>query len=169
MHRGDHKFGNFLAFELRWQLARLHGRLEALGDRSSNFRKNLGQATANILAVLVQLGGHIPVEATVLCAGRINLFHRVVMAPLTRQRSEQPGDVPGPLMVEYYAQRASEGGLIISEATTVAITGRGYLGAPGIYSDQQVAGWKKVVDAVHAKGGRMLLQLWHVGRVAMSI
>jgi N-ethylmaleimide reductase len=98
--------------------------------------------------------------------GAINLSHRVVMAPLTRQRSEQPGDVPGPLMVEYYGQRASEGGLIISEATTVAITGRGYLGAPGIYSDEQVAGWKKVVDAVHAKGGRMLLQLWHVGRVA---
>jgi N-ethylmaleimide reductase len=98
--------------------------------------------------------------------GAINLYHRVVMAPLTRQRSEQPGDVPGPLMVEYYGQRASEGGLIISEATTVAITGRGYLGAPGIYSDEQVAGWKKVVDAVHAKGGRMLLQLWHVGRVA---
>jgi N-ethylmaleimide reductase len=98
--------------------------------------------------------------------GAINLSHRVVMAPLTRQRSEQPGDVPGPLMVEYYAQRASEGGLIISEATTVAITGRGYLGAPGIYSDEQVTGWKKVVDAVHAKGGRMLLQLWHVGRVA---
>jgi N-ethylmaleimide reductase len=98
--------------------------------------------------------------------GAISLSHRVVMAPLTRQRSEQPGDVPGPLMVEYYTQRASEGGLVISEATTVAITGRGYLGAPGIYSDEQVAGWKKVVDAVHAKGGRMLLQLWHVGRVA---
>jgi N-ethylmaleimide reductase len=95
--------------------------------------------------------------------GAINLSHRVAMAPLTRQRSEQPGDVPGPLMVEYYGQRASEGGLIVSEATTVAITGRGYLGAPGIYSDEQVAGWKKVVDAVHAKGGRMLLQLWHVG------
>jgi hypothetical protein len=62
--------------------------------------------------------------------GAISLSHRVVMAPLTRQRSEQPGDVPGPLMVEYYSQRVSEGGLIISEATTVAITDRGYLGAP---------------------------------------
>ncbi len=98
--------------------------------------------------------------------GPIALGHRVVMAPLTRQRSEQPGDIPGPLMVEYYTQRASEGGLIISEATTVAVTGRGYLGAPGIYSDEQVAGWKKVTDAVHAKGGKMLLQLWHVGRVS---
>jgi len=98
--------------------------------------------------------------------GAIPLSHRVVMAPLTRQRSAQPGDVPNALMLEYYSQRASEGGLIISEATTVAVTGRGYLGAPGIYSDQQVAGWKKIVDAIHAKGGRMLLQLWHVGRVA---
>jgi N-ethylmaleimide reductase len=98
--------------------------------------------------------------------GAIHLSHRVVMAPLTRQRSQQPGDIPGPLAVEYYTQRASEGGLIISEATTVAVTGRGYLGAPGIYSDEQVAGWKKVTDAVHAKGGRMFLQLWHVGRVS---
>jgi N-ethylmaleimide reductase len=98
--------------------------------------------------------------------GAINLSHRVVMAPLTRQRSQQPGDIPGPLNVEYYTQRACEGGLIISEATTVAITGRGYLGAPGIYADEQVAGWKNVVDSVHAKGGKMLLQLWHVGRVS---
>jgi N-ethylmaleimide reductase len=96
--------------------------------------------------------------------GPFTLSHRVVMAPLTRLRSEQPGDVPGNPMVEYYGQRASEGGLIISEATTISVTGRGYLGAPGIYSDEQVAGWKKVTDAVHAKGGRMFLQLWHVGR-----
>ncbi len=68
-------------------------------------------------------------------------------------------------MVEYYSQRTSDGGFIIAEATTVAITGRGYLGAPGIYSDEQVAGWKKVVDAVRAKGGRIFLQLWPVGRV----
>jgi N-ethylmaleimide reductase len=98
--------------------------------------------------------------------GAIDLSHRVVMAPLTRQRSQQPGDLPGPLNTAYYSQRASEGGLIISEATTVAITGRGYLGAPGIYSDEQVAGWKKVTDAVHARGGKMILQLWHVGRVS---
>src|SRR5271154_6234424 len=98
--------------------------------------------------------------------GAIDLSHRVVMAPLTRQRSQQPGDIPGPLNVEYYTQRASDGGLIISEATTVAITGRGYLGAPGIYTDEQVAGWKNVVDSVHAKGGKIFLQLWHVGRVS---
>ena len=98
--------------------------------------------------------------------GPMVLSHRVVMAPLTRMRSEQPGDVPGDIMVQYYAQRASEGGLIISEATPVALTGRGYLGAPGIYSDAHIAGWKKITDAVHAKGGRMFMQLWHVGRTS---
>lgn len=98
--------------------------------------------------------------------GPMLLSHRIVMAPLTRMRSKQPGDIPGDLMVEYYSQRASEGGLIISEATTVALTGRGYLGAPGIYNDAHIAGWRKVTDAVHAKGGRMFLQLWHVGRTA---
>ncbi len=94
------------------------------------------------------------------------LEHRVVMAPLTRLRSDQPGDVPGDLMLEYYSQRASQGGLIISEATTISVTARGYYGAPGIYTDDQVAGWKKIVDAVHAKGCKMFLQLWHVGRVS---
>ena len=98
--------------------------------------------------------------------GSMTLSHRVVMAPLTRLRSEQPGDVPGALMVKYYGQRASEGGLIISEATTVSILGRGYLGAPGIYTDEQISGWKKITDVVHAKGGRMFLQLWHNGRVS---
>jgi N-ethylmaleimide reductase len=98
--------------------------------------------------------------------GPLTLAHRVVMAPLTRMRSDQPGDIPGDLMVEYYGQRASEGGLIITEATTVAITGRGYLGAPGIYTSEQVAGWKSVTDVVHAKGGKIFLQLWHVGRTS---
>jgi N-ethylmaleimide reductase len=96
--------------------------------------------------------------------GEIALKHRVVMAPLTRSRSIQPGDVPGPLMLEYYTQRASDGGFIISEATTISITGRGWFGAPGMYSDEQVAGWRKITDAVHAKGGHMFSQLWHTGR-----
>ncbi len=96
--------------------------------------------------------------------GAIELDHRVVAAPLTRMRSEQPSDVPGRLMVEYYSQRASKGGLQIAEATPVAFEGRGYLGAPGIYDDAHIAGWKKVTDAVHAKGGKIVLQLWHVGR-----
>jgi N-ethylmaleimide reductase len=98
--------------------------------------------------------------------GAISLAHRVVMSPLTRLRSLQPGDVPGDMMVEYYGQRASAGGLIIAEATSVTRANRGYLGAPGIYSDAQVTGWKKVTDAVHAKGGKIFLQLWHVGRIS---
>ena len=98
--------------------------------------------------------------------GSLNLGHRVVMAPLSRFRADLPSDVPGDLMLEYYTQRASEGGLIISEATTVAKTGRGYLGAPGIYTDEQAEGWKRITDAVHAKGGKIFSQLWHVGRVS---
>jgi N-ethylmaleimide reductase len=96
--------------------------------------------------------------------GAIALGHRVVMAPLTRSRSEQPDNVPGALMMEYYGQRASEGGFIISEATNISISSRGWYGAPGIYTDAQVAGWKKIVDVVHAKGGQMFSQLWHTGR-----
>ena len=96
--------------------------------------------------------------------GPITLKHRVVMAPLTRSRSEQPGDTPGSLMLEYYTQRASDGGFIVSEGTSVSLTGRGWLGAPGLYSDQQVEGWKKITAAVHAKGGYMFSQLWHTGR-----
>jgi N-ethylmaleimide reductase len=96
--------------------------------------------------------------------GAVTLKHRVVMAPLTRSRAERPGDIPGDLMAEYYSQRASDGGLIIAEATAISITSRGWLGAPGLYSDEQVDGWKKVVGAVHAKGGRMFSQLWHTGR-----
>ena len=99
-----------------------------------------------------------------IAVGSIPLSHRIVSASLTRLRSDQPGDVPGDLMVEYYGQRASAGGLQIAEATPVSVQGRGYLGSPGIYADEQVAGWRRVTDAVHAKGGRILLQLWHVGR-----
>jgi N-ethylmaleimide reductase len=98
--------------------------------------------------------------------GPLTLSHRIVMAPLTRLRSKVPGDIPVDLMAEYYRQRASEGGLIISEGTTVSIGGRGYLGAPGIYSEEQVLGWRRVTEAVHTKGGYIFLQLWHVGRVS---
>jgi N-ethylmaleimide reductase len=96
--------------------------------------------------------------------GAIHLDHRIVQAPLTRLRSDQPGDVPSAMMIKHYGQRASKGGLQIAEATPVSVQGRGYLGAPGIYSDEQVEGWRKVTDAVHAKGGVIFLQLWHVGR-----
>jgi N-ethylmaleimide reductase len=99
-----------------------------------------------------------------ISVGSIPLSHRIVAAPLTRLRSDQPENVPGDLMVEYYAQRASHGGLQIAEATPVSVQGQGYLGAPGIYTDAQAAGWRRVTDAIHAKGGRIVLQLWHVGR-----
>ena len=95
--------------------------------------------------------------------GPYRLSHRVVMAPLTRMRSD-PGDIPSDLMVKYYTQRASDGGLIVSEATPVSTRGNGYAGAPGIYWDTQIAGWRRVTDAVHATGGRIFQQLWHVGR-----
>ncbi len=95
--------------------------------------------------------------------GPHTVSHRVVLAPLTRLRADD-GDRPSDLMVEYYSQRATEGGLLISEATPVALAGYGYAGAPGIYHDRQIKGWMKVTDAVHANGGRIFLQLWHVGR-----
>jgi N-ethylmaleimide reductase len=95
--------------------------------------------------------------------GPYRLSHRVAMAPLTRMRSD-PGDIPSELMVEYYKQRTTKGGLIISEASPVSIRGNGYAGAPGIYSDTQIAGWQRVTEAVHARGGRIFQQLWHVGR-----
>lgn len=96
--------------------------------------------------------------------GSLNLANRLVMAPLTRSRA-LAGDVPGPLTVTYYAQRASAG-LIISEASQISSQGKGYIQTPGIYSAEQVAGWKLVTDAVHAKGGKMVIQLWHVGRIS---
>src|ERR1700744_5391725 len=96
--------------------------------------------------------------------GPILLKHRVVMAPLTRSRSEQPGDIPGTLMTEYYTQRASEGGLIISEATSISFSGRGWQGAPGRHMEQQVEGGRRVGEAVHGNGGRMFSQRWHTGR-----
>jgi N-ethylmaleimide reductase len=96
--------------------------------------------------------------------GAIDLTHRVVLAPLTRMRADLPGNVPNDLMAKYYGQRASRGGLMITEATFIAPTGNGGYASPGICTDEQMAGWRKVVDAVHANGARILLQLWHVGR-----
>ena len=100
--------------------------------------------------------------------GPYQLKHRVAMAPLTRMRAEKPSLAPRPLNVEYYAQRATPGGLIIAEASPIAATGFGSPGVPGIYSQAQIKGWREVVDAVHAKGGVIFLQLWHVGRVSHS-
>jgi N-ethylmaleimide reductase len=100
--------------------------------------------------------------------GPYQLGHRLVMAPLTRMRAEKPSLAPRPLNAEYYAQRATPGGLIIAEASPVVATGFGSPGVPGIYSEHQIKGWREVVDAVHAKGGVIFLQLWHVGRVSHS-
>jgi N-ethylmaleimide reductase len=100
--------------------------------------------------------------------GPYQLTHRLVMAPLTRMRAARPSLAPRPLNADYYAQRATQGGLIIAEASPVTATGFGNPGVPGIYSDDQVNGWREVVDAVHAEGGFIFLQLWHVGRVSHS-
>ena len=100
--------------------------------------------------------------------GDIDLATRIVMAPLTRNRAG-PGQVPTALMATYYAQRADPAagaGLIVSEATQVCPEGQGYLDTPGIYNAAQVAGWRRITSAVHARGGRMVAQLWHVGRIS---
>lgn len=100
--------------------------------------------------------------------GQMPLAHRIVMAPLTRMRSS-PGNLPNELMETYYSQRATPGGLLISEASPVALTGYGFERAAGIYDDTQIAGWKRITDAVHNRGGRMMLQLWHVGRQSARV
>ena len=105
-----------------------------------------------------------PLFTPTVVAGH-TLAHRVVMAPMTRSRSTQPGDVPNALNARYYAQRASAA-LIITEATQISPQGKGYSFTPGIYSPEQIAGWRRVTDAVHSAGGRIFLQLWHVGRMS---
>lgn len=101
-----------------------------------------------------------------LSVGELKLRNRIVMAPLTRSRATGPdGRTPNDLMVEYYTQRSSAG-MIITEATSVTPMGVGYEHTPGIWSDEHVKGWKKITEAVHAQGGLILLQLWHVGRIS---
>ncbi|RDV11527.1 alkene reductase [Pontibacter diazotrophicus] len=95
----------------------------------------------------------------------LELKNRVVMAPMTRSRADNEGNVPNELMVTYYTQRAGAG-LIISEGSQISKQAVGYINTPGIYSQEQVEGWKKVTDAVHAEGGKIFLQLWHVGRMS---
>ncbi len=99
-----------------------------------------------------------------LIVGDLHLPNRVVLAPLTRCRADA-GRVPNALMAQYYVQRASAG-MILTEATSVTPLGVGYPDTPGIWSDEQVQGWRHITDAVHAAGGRILLQLWHVGRIS---
>lgn len=102
-----------------------------------------------------------------LRVGSIEATNRIFMAPLTRSRATMPGNVPNDLMRTYYQQRAGSG-LIIAEATPVCPRGHGYYATPGIHTDAQVEGWKHVTDAVHQAGGKIVLQLWHVGRVSHS-
>ncbi|ELM6646781.1 TPA: N-ethylmaleimide reductase [Vibrio vulnificus] len=98
----------------------------------------------------------------------LNLQNRVVMAPMTRARTSQPGNIPNAMMATYYTQRASAG-LIISEATQISDDSQGYSFTPGVYTDEQVAGWKSVTQAVKSQGAAMFCQLWHVGRVSHPV
>lgn len=97
--------------------------------------------------------------------GRLSLPNRIVMAPMTRSRADNPENAAASLHATYYSQRASAG-LIITEGTQVSPQGVGYINTPGIYSEAQVAGWKQVTEAVHAEGGKIFAQLWHVGRIS---
>lgn len=96
--------------------------------------------------------------------GKVSLKNRIVMPPMTRSRASQPGNIANDMMAEYYAQRATAG-LIVAEGTQISEMGQGYAWTPGIYTPEQIAGWKKVTDAVHEKKGVIFSQLWHVGRV----
>ncbi len=100
-----------------------------------------------------------------LSLGNLQLRNRIALPPLTRCRSNQPGNIPGDMMVEYYRQRASAG-FMITEGTQIEPRGQGYAWTPGIHSEAQIAGWKKVTEAVHQEGGIIFCQLWHVGRVS---
>jgi N-ethylmaleimide reductase len=95
--------------------------------------------------------------------GPYTLNHRVALAPMTRLRSDA-NDAPSEMMVKFYGQRSSDGGLLIAEGTAVSVSGRSYYGAPGIYADEQIPAWKKLADAVHSKGGYLFIQLFHGGR-----
>ncbi|KAH4110348.1 hypothetical protein HBH70_121970 [Parastagonospora nodorum] len=117
--------------------------------------------------------GFQPLKETALFSpfklGAVNLEHRVVQAPLTRMRAVKESDgvfVPKDLHVKYYEQRASKGGLQLTEATDISHYASGYPGCPGVFSDSQLSGWKKVTDAVHVKGGYIFCQLWHTGRAS---
>lgn len=108
-----------------------------------------------------------PVLLSPIKIGEHTLNHRIVLAPLTRLRNTEEG-VPQDICIEYYKQRTTKNGLLISEATVISPVTDGLKYAPGIYTDNQIEGWRKVVDAVHAEGGVIFIQLWHTGRAASS-
>ena len=97
--------------------------------------------------------------------GPYSLKNRIVLPPLTRSRSSQPGNIPNDLMATYYRQRTGAG-FMVTEGTQIEPRGQGYAWTPGIHSAEQILGWRKVTDAVHAEGGTIFAQLWHVGRVS---
>src|SRR4051812_700921 len=105
---------------------------------------------------------------TPLQLGPVALSNRIVMAPMTRARSSQPGNIPNQMMADYYAQRAAAG-LIVTEATQISKQSQGYSFTPGIHTQEQIDGWKLVTNAVHKAGGRIFVQLWHVGRVSHPV
>ena len=106
---------------------------------------------------------------TPITVGGMALSHRVMMAPLTRMRATVPDHAANDMMAEYYGQRASDGGLIIAEASQISEDGRGAPCTPGTHSASQIAGWRQVTEAVHAKGGKIYLQLWHMGRLSRAL
>lgn len=116
----------------------------------------------------IKMTGHLTMKIlTPLKLGSLQLKHRIVMPPLTRMRANSEG-IPSPFAATHYGQRSTEGGLIIAEATQISRQGQGYPQTPGIYTADQVAGWKPVVHAVRSRGGIFFLQLWHVGRISHS-
>jgi N-ethylmaleimide reductase len=139
--------------------AHCHRRFEGARDQAAQ-QENPKQET--------MAGMNFPSLFSPVTIGPYQLRHRLALAPLTRMRAAKPSLAPRPLNAEYYAQRATPGGLLIAEASPVAATAFGSPGVPGIYTEAQISGWRKVVDAVHAKGGVIFLQLWHVGRVSHS-
>ena len=99
-------------------------------------------------------------------SGPVSLDHRIVLAPLTRNRGTEPELCAHDAHVEYYSQRATQGGLLITEATSISPEAVGYMSVPGIWTDAQTEAWKAVTEAVHAKGGKIFVQLWHTGRIS---
>ncbi|SCZ84653.1 N-ethylmaleimide reductase [Nitrosomonas mobilis] len=132
--------------------------------KRKNRKANLGKLEGIFMKDQNIINQNDEVLFTPIRVGAIELPSRVIMAPLTRNRAGAD-NVPTDLMAKYYAQRATAG-LIISEATQICPEGQGYSATPGIHSSEQIAGWKRITAAVHAKGGRIVLQLWHVGRIS---
>lgn len=153
----------FLCNKIRIQLSSLLlPYINTLVCRVSSYREGLF-----FLGIIFHKKMSQPALLSPIKIGDHTLDHRVVLAPLTRLRNTEEG-VPQDHCVVYYEQRATKNGLLISEATVISPVTDGYKFAPGIYTDKQIEGWKKVVDAVHAKGGVIFLQLWHLGRTVSS-